>query len=72
MTDWEKQLKRTVATANKAARAVEKAIADARLDGHTFRELGTWAEINHESARKICLRINGHTQTREEHEGQAP
>lgn len=69
MTDWEKQLKRNVATAAKTARAVEQSIAAARLDGHTFRELGAWAEINHESARKICLRINGHTQTRKEREG---
>ncbi|RCH70469.1 hypothetical protein DT019_02990 [Streptomyces sp. SDr-06] len=68
MTDWEKQLNRRATTIDKAELARDNDIAAARLDGHSFRELGKWTRINHESARKICLRINGHTQTRKERE----
>ncbi|MFK0182062.1 hypothetical protein ACIQVR_39630 [Streptomyces xanthochromogenes] len=68
MTDWEKQLNRRAAVMDKAEKARDEDIAAARLDGRTFRQIGAWAGINHESARKICLRVNGHTRTREEHE----
>lgn len=68
MTDWEKQLTRRAATLKRDKEALERDVAAARLDGKSFRDIGTWAGINHESARKICQAISGHTRTRAEME----
>lgn len=66
MTDWEKQLQRKAAALARAKEALEEDIAAARLDGKTFREIGRWAGINHESARTVATRINGDSRTRAE------
>lgn len=68
MSDWEKQLGRRAATVSRAKEALDADIAAARLDGHSFREIGRWADVNHERARTIARTINGHTRTREEEE----
>ncbi|MER7814527.1 hypothetical protein [Streptomyces sp. NPDC096153] len=66
MTDWEKQLHRRAAAVAKAKEALDEDIAAARLDGHSFREIGKWADVNHERARTIAIRINGDSRTRVE------
>ncbi|GAA0453992.1 hypothetical protein ACFQ2B_27750 [Streptomyces stramineus] len=66
MTDWEKQLRRRTKTIEREEQARRQDIAAARLDGHSFRELGTWAGINHERARQMCIDINGDSRTRAE------
>ncbi|CAL9649001.1 hypothetical protein [Streptomyces rubrogriseus] len=66
MTDWEKQLGKRAAAVERAKAALNADIAAARLDGHSFREIGGWADVNHERARTICIRINGDSRTREE------
>jgi hypothetical protein len=64
MTDWEKQLHRRATAVDRAKQALDEDIAAARLDGHSFREIGTWAGVNHERARTIAIRINGDSRTR--------
>lgn len=66
MTDWEKQLRRRVAVDKRRARELKQDIAAARLAGHTFRKIGEWAEVNHETVRNICMEISGHTRTQAE------
>lgn len=68
MTDWEKQLKRRATAVERAKEALDQDIASARLDGHSFREIGGWASVNHERARSIAIRINGDSRTRAERE----
>ncbi|MEU1043942.1 hypothetical protein ABZ400_02145 [Streptomyces sp. NPDC005897] len=68
MTDWEKQLGKRAIAVERAKAALDTDIAAARLDGHSFREIGSWADVNHERARTICIRINGDSRTRIEHE----
>jgi hypothetical protein len=68
MTDWEKQLGRRSSAVERAKEALDADIAAARLDGHSFREIGRWANVNHERARGIARTINGHTRTRDEEE----
>lgn len=68
MTDWEKQLQRKAAAVDRIKAELDEAIAAARLDGKTFREIGTWAGVNHERARTIAIRINGDSRTRTERE----
>ena len=63
MTDWEKQLTRRDATIKRAELLRDQDIAGARLDGHSFREIGRWAGVNHERARQICIDINGDSRT---------
>jgi hypothetical protein len=67
-TDWEKQLTRRATAAERAEEQREADIAAARLDGHSFREIGRWAKVNHERARSIAIRINGDSRTRAERE----
>jgi len=67
-TDWEKQLGRRATAVDRAKEALDADIAAARLDGHSFREIGSWANVNHERARTICIRINGDSRTRTERE----
>ncbi|WP_445521310.1 hypothetical protein [Streptomyces sp. NEAU-174] len=69
MTDWEKQLRRRAAAVERAKEAMDQDIAAARLDGHSFREIGGWAGVNHERARTIAIRINGDSRTRAERAG---
>lgn len=64
MTDWEKRLRQRAAAIKRAETALKQDVAAARLDGRSFRELGRWADINHETARAYCREINGHTKTR--------
>lgn len=71
-TDWEKQLTKRAATVEQAKKALNEDIAAARLDGHSFREIGGWARMNHERARTICKDINGDSRTREERETPNP
>jgi hypothetical protein len=71
MTDWEKQLSRRAASAARAKQVLDEDIAAARLDGHSFRDIGRWASVNHETARTIATRINGSPQTRTEREEQS-
>ena len=68
MTDWEKQLHRKATAVDRAKEALDEDIAAARLDGHSFREIGKWASVNHERARTITIRINGDSRTRAERE----
>ena len=65
-TDWEAQLRRDTKAIEQKEQARREHIAAARLDGHSFRELGAWAAINHERARQICIDINGDSRTRAE------
>ncbi|MEU6397861.1 hypothetical protein ABZ867_12875 [Streptomyces cinnamoneus] len=68
MTDWEKQLQRKATGVDRAKTDLDEAIAAARLDGHSFREIGAWAQVNHERARTIAIRVNGDSRTRAERE----
>ena len=68
MTDWEKQLARRAAAVERADEQRDADIAAARLDGHSFREIGRWAKVNHERARSIAIRVNGDSRTRTERE----
>jgi hypothetical protein len=72
MTDWEKQLNRRSTAVERAKEALDQDIAAARLDGHSFRDIGRWAGVNHERARTIAIRINGDSRTRTEREGVTP
>jgi hypothetical protein len=65
-TDWKKQLERRATALTNARKALDADIASARLDGHSFREIGTWAGVNHETARVTATRINGSSKTRDE------
>ena len=62
-TDWEKLLARRDATIKRAEILRDQDIAGARLDGHSFRDIGRWANVNHERARQICIAINGDSRT---------
>lgn len=66
MTDWEKHLGRRAQAVDRAKEALDTDIAAARLDGHSFRDIGRWATVNHERARSIAIRINGDSRTRAE------
>lgn len=66
MTNWENQLGRKAAAVERADQQRDADIAAARLDGHSFREIGRWAKVNHERARSIAIRINGDSRTRAE------
>ena len=70
-TDWEKRLTKRAAAVEQAKKSLNEDIAAARLDGHSFREIGRWAKVNHERARTICIRINGDSHTRSEREEQS-
>ncbi|MDJ0460598.1 hypothetical protein [Streptomyces sp. H27-C3] len=70
MTDWEKQLGRRATAVDRAKQALDEGIAAARLDGHSFREIGRWAGVNHERARTIATRINGDSRTAAERQEQ--
>jgi hypothetical protein len=72
MTDWEKKLRQRAAAVTRADQALDTVIAAARLAGLSFREIGRAADVNHESARKIALRINGHTRTQAELDADSP
>ena len=71
-TGWEQQLARRAAAVNAARRdvsarkALEADIASARLDGHSFGDIGVWAGVGDEAARAIATRINNTPQTRAE------
>lgn len=67
-TDWERQLARRAQAVQRAKHALDEGVAAARLDGHSFREIGRWAGVNHERARGIAKAVNGHTRTRGEFE----
>lgn len=62
------RLNRLAAAVDRETEQLERAIAAARLDGHSFREIGRWAKVNHERARTIAIRINGDSRTRAERE----
>lgn len=64
--DWEKRLRKRAAAVKRAESALKQDVAAARLEGLSFRKLGEWAEVNHETARTICAEVNGHTKTRAE------
>lgn len=64
MTDWEKQLDRRAAAVERSEQQRDTDIAAARLDGHSFREIGRWVKVNHERARGIAIRVNGDSRTR--------
>lgn len=68
MTDWQKQLSRRATAVERAKEALDHDIAAARLAGHSFREVGAWAGVNHERARTIAIRINGDSRTHAERE----
>ncbi|MFI0768597.1 hypothetical protein ACWDHW_13285 [Streptomyces melanosporofaciens] len=63
MTDWQKQLGRRAAAVERSEQQRDEDIAAARLDGHSFREIGRWAKVNHERARTIAIRVNGDSRT---------
>lgn len=65
-TDWKKRLRQREAAIRRAEEARRQDIAAARLDGHSFREIGTWAGVNHERARQMCIDINGDSHPRAE------
>jgi hypothetical protein len=69
-TEWKKRLRQRAAAISRAEEARRKDIAAARLDGHHFRELGTWAGVNHERARQICIDINGDSRTQAERDAE--
>lgn len=71
-TDWQRQLTRRATAVERADQQRDADIAAARLDGHSFREIGRWAGVNHERARTIAIRINGDSRTRTEREGTDP
>lgn len=71
MTNWEKQLARRAQAVDRAKEALDNDIAAARLDGASFRDIGRWANVNHERARSIAIRINGDSRTRAEREEQS-
>ena len=62
------RLTRLAVAVDRETEELERSIAAARLDGHSFREIGRWAEVNHERARTIAIRINGDSRTRAERE----
>ncbi|MDH6610287.1 hypothetical protein M2164_005922 [Streptomyces sp. SAI-208] len=68
-TDWEAQLRRDAKAIEQREQTRREHIAAARLDGHSFRHIGTWASVNHERARQICIDINGDSRTRSERNG---
>jgi hypothetical protein len=72
MTDWDKQLRRRRAAIDRDNAALRQDVAAARLDGMSFRDIGTSAGINHERARQIAKEINGDTRTAAEREAEAP
>ncbi|MER6540109.1 hypothetical protein ABT215_41365 [Streptomyces sp900105755] len=57
------RLTRLAAAVDRETLELERAIAAARLDGHSFCEIGKWADVNHEQARQICIDINGDSRT---------
>ncbi|MEU1800856.1 hypothetical protein [Streptomyces sp. NPDC019937] len=63
MTDWEAQLRRDTKAIEQREETRRQHIAAARLAGHSFREIGSWASMNHERARKICIKVNGDSRT---------
>lgn len=65
-TEWEKKLRRRAAAVTRALEARDKDIAAARRAGHSFRDIGRWADVNHETARTIAIRINGDSHTQAE------
>ncbi|MEU3990157.1 hypothetical protein AB0F24_17570 [Streptomyces platensis] len=69
-TDWKKRLRQREAAIRRAEEARRQDIAAARLDGHSFREIGTWAGVNHERARQMCIDINGDSHTRAEQDAE--
>lgn len=66
MTKWETQLRRRARAIEREEEARRQDIAAARLAGHSFREIGAWAQVNHERARQICIEVNGDSRTRAE------
>lgn len=72
MTDWEAQLRRDTKAIEQREQTRREHIAAARLDGHSFREIGAWAGINHERARQICIDVNGDSQPRPVRPGEGP
>lgn len=62
------RLTRLAVAVDRETAELEQAIAAARLDGHSFREIGRWAKVNHERARGIAIRVNGDSRTRAERE----
>lgn len=70
MTNWDRKLASRAAAVERAEKQLDADIAAARLDGHSFREIGRWADVNHERARSIAIRINGDSRTLAEREQQ--
>lgn len=66
VTDWEKQLRRRAISVSRAIESRDQDIAAARRAGHSFREIGRWADVNHETARTVAIRINGDPRTQAE------
>lgn len=65
-TDWQTRLRRRARAMRRATAARDADIAAARRAGHSFRELGRWADANHETARTIAIRVNGDSLTQAE------
>ncbi|MFI5831065.1 helix-turn-helix domain-containing protein [Streptomyces sp. NPDC051578] len=57
--ECEYRLSRLAAAVERESNALDQSIAGARRDGHSFREIGNWAGVNHECARTVSARING-------------
>lgn len=57
MTDWDKELRRRRAALDRAERAIEEAAAGAHADGHPYRWIGERVRMNHETVRKVVVRV---------------
>jgi len=63
---WTPRLRRRARVITQRRRELEQDIAGARRAGHSFREIGRWADVNHETARTIAIRLNGDPRTQAE------
>lgn len=68
MTDWEQQLRQRAEEVSAAERARDLDIAAAHAAGLSWRTIGRAAEVNHERARYIAIRVAKEQAT----EGQRP
>ena len=57
MTDWEQQLRRRAKDVDDAERARDLDIAAAHAAGLSWRAIGKAADVNHERARYIAIRV---------------
>lgn len=56
--EHEYRLSRLSAAVAREKASLDDTIAAARRAGHSYREIGEWANINHETARAVASRIN--------------